>query len=559
MKLRLSHLPPLAAVASGSLLSLCYPGFDAGWAIWVWMVPLLLALWFPVKEKHKGRRGWRGFRLGYLAGLVFFLINLSWLSHIHIAACTLLPAFLALYFGIWGAFAATLGRPRFVDTPVDPENRDPWDTALLPAMQSTIAAALSAGAWCGLEWVRGWFLTGFGWNGLGVGLRHDAVMIQCADLVGVTGLAFIVVFVSSVAASVLLRLWREVKHGKLRPHFDFAIAVVLLVAAFFYGSGKLAQPPGKTIDLRVLLVQGGIPQDEKWDATAARKIYDKYYRMTNRYLQVADFDLVVWPESSLPFFLGETYNEDYLNDLLSIKDFELVLGLNERHLSDGYYNSIVALRGNTENARTYRKVQLVPFGEFVPLRETFPFLENIAQNAIGSDFLSGESTDPLPMSKPEPYQIIPLVCFEDTFGNLARKFVRDGEAQLIVNVTNDGWFGESAESEQHLANAMFRCIELRRPMARCANTGVTCLIDSSGSLYDRWTSPPAGERKVFDPSTGSTFIESSLPEEIRIPRNPPTTLYARFGDAFSIIGGAIALGVALAKLLVNLRMKRKQA
>ncbi len=562
---------PTAALGAGALLAMSFPGFDHGWLVWAWMPPLLWALWLPSRPPEPApRRALRGFALGYLAGLGFFLLNLSWLSHIHLSACTLLPAFLALYFGAWGAFAATVGRPGFIDAPAPAESDDPWEFAVRPAMQSIACAALNAGAWCGLEWVRGWFLTGFGWNGLGVALHDELVFAQCADLVGVTGLAFLVAFPGSILAAVLVRLRREIAVARLRPHYDFAAAVVLLVAAFFYGSGKLSARPGETIGIRTLLVQGGVPQTDKVETMSAandaerrvlyrdaiQAIYDHYYKQTNEFLQFADFDLVIWPESSLPYSLGDPHNRDYLDDLLAVKDFELVLGLNERVPTRGDYNSIVALRGDSASARTYRKVHLVPFGEYVPLRDRFPFLEKIASNALGKDFLAGETTAPLPMTKPEPYGIIPLVCFEDTFGDLARRFVRDGEPQLIVNVTNDGWFGESAASAQHFANARFRCIELRRPMARCANTGFTCIIDSAGSLHDRWGRSPDSPPRLFTDREGSTFGVGRLADEIQISRNPPTTLYARIGDAFSISLGSLALAAAALQALRRLKRRR---
>ncbi len=549
MSFRHTLLPPLAAAASGALLSLCFPGFGLGGLVWVWMAPLLLALWFPRPGVGGRRRALRGFGLGYLAGLAFFVINLSWLYHnheIHFAASFALQAYLALYFGLWGAFAATAGRPRFVDEPVDPASRDPWEYAIRPALQSVAAAAANAGAWCGLEWLRGWLLSGFGWNGLGVALHEDLVMVQVADLVGVIGVAFMPAFCACVAAGVLLRLTRELRGGRLRAHLDFAAAVLLVVGAFYYGTGKLSERPEETVDVRILLVQGGVPQDDKWDAAAAREIYDRYWRMTTRYLEHAEFDLVVWPESSLPYSLHDPYNAGYLDRLLAVGDFELLLGLNEEVPGEGIFNSIVALRGEAASARSYRKIHLVPFGEFVPFREQLPFLEDLVPSALGVDFQPGTSAEPLSMAKPEPYGVIPLVCFEDTVGRLARRFVRPGP-QLIVNVTNDAWFGHSAASEQHLANALFRCIELRRPMARCANTGVTCLIDSAGSLYDRWVSPPGGVRKVLDPDSGSTFIEAALPESVSIPGGPPTTFYARFGDVFTLAATALALGIAVVR------------
>ncbi len=529
-----------ACLTAGILLALCYPGFNCGALVWVWMLPLFAALWLPKPGISRRKRLFRGFVLGYLAGLSFFLINLSWLHHIHFAAATLLPAFLALYFGAWGAFAGSTGRPEFAHSPVNSSLGNSRATLIRPALQSCYVALLNGGAWCGLEWLRGWVLSGFGWNGLGVALHENLILIQLADIVGVTGLAFLIVFCSSVSAAVILRICRELRRGRLRAHLDFAIAVSLVCGAFFYGTLKLSNPPGESIEVRVLLVQGGVAQDEKWDAGNAKAIYDKYRKMTLRYTTLADFDLVIWPESSLPFSLNDKFNEIYLNELLSTKDFELVLGINENVIDEGVFNSIVALRGNVSTPRTYRKIHLVPFGEFVPFRDTLPFLDKIASSEIGIDFDRGKIAEPILMEKPQPYSIIPLVCFEDTFGNLARRFVRNSP-QLIVNVTNDGWFGHSAASAQHLANAMFRCIELRRPMARAANTGITCLVDSCGSLYDRWAEDQGGKRQVMDPSTGNTFIEESLPELISVPVNPPRTLYAKVGDTFSISLGLLSL------------------
>ena len=498
------------------------------------------------------KRAARGASIGYLAGLSFFLINLSWLHHIHLAACTLLPAFLAIYFAIWGAFAATIGRPSFFDTK---DTDDPLATkGSIPkhSLESLRCAFLNGSAWCGLEWIRGWFLTGFPWNGLGVGLKNDLTMIQIADIIGVTGLSFVIVFCSSVSTSLIFRITKEIKTRRLKAHPDFIVGFIIITSIFLYGTYRLTKGKENHIEVSVLLVQGGIDQAEKWDADSAQKIYKRYWDLTTPYLTIenANFDLVVWPESSLPYALHDKETQTYLNNILSVDDYELVLGLNENIPQEGIYNSIVVLRGNTSDAKTYRKMHLVPFGEYVPFRSEVPFLEKLASSAIGVDFTPGKKAEPVKMNLPEPYSIIPLVCFEDTFGNLARQFIKD-EPQLIVNVTNDGWFGKSAASEQHYANAMFRCIELRRPMIRSANTGISCIIDSTGTLHDRWASSPGGKRMIYGETEKDTFITASLPELIRIPREPEKTLYAKIGDSFSIILGTISL-IALA---LNVRRK----
>ncbi len=463
-----------------------------------------------------------------------------------------MPAFLAIYFAIWGAFAATIGRPSFFDTK---DTDDPLATkGSIPkhSLESLRCAFLNGSAWCGLEWIRGWFLTGFPWNGLGVGLKNDLTMIQIADIIGVTGLSFVIVFCSSVSTSLIFRITKEIKTRHLKAHPDFIVGIIIIASIFLYGTYRLTKGKENHIEVSVLLVQGGIDQAEKWDADSAQKIYKRYWDLTTPYLTIenANFDLVVWPESSLPYALHDKETQTYLNNILSVDDYELVLGLNENIPQEGIYNSIVVLRGNTSDAKTYRKMHLVPFGEYVPFRSEVPFLEKLASSAIGVDFTPGKKAEPVKMNLPEPYSIIPLVCFEDTFGNLARQFIKD-EPQLIVNVTNDGWFGKSAASEQHYANAMFRCIELRRPMIRSANTGISCIIDSTGNLHDRWASSPGGKRMIYGETEKDTFITASLPELIRIPREPEKTLYAKIGDSFSIILGTISL-IALA---LNVRRK----
>ena len=505
-------------------------------------MPLLLALW---TLKSKKRKYLRGFGLGYLSGLIFFLINLSWLHHIHFIACLLLSFFLAGYFAIWGGFAATIGVPK----------KDVSTLAESNSYFSLKAAFLNGSAWCGLEWVRGWLLTGFPWNGLGVGLANDLVMVQTADIIGVTGISFILIFCSTIITSLLLRLPYEIRNSSLKAHPDFIVGVTLIIIIFFYGTHRLTElSEDEEIEIRTLLVQGGINQDEKWNPESAKKIYKRYWDMTTPYLklQEANFDLVVWPESSLPYSLHDRQTQTYLNKILSIDDYELVLGLNERIPQEGIYNSIIKLRNNSTNYSSYRKTHLVPFGEYVPFRKSIPFIEKIAANSLGVDFQPGDKLYPLDMELPEPYQIIPLVCFEDTFGSLAREFISKSP-QLIINVTNDGWFKQSAASEQHFINSIFRCIELRRPMIRCANTGMSCLIDDCGSLYDRSLRLQGAERLIYGKERSNTFITGTLPETIRIKKTPKITLYARFGDSFSISLGMIALLTLCLRIFKTLR------
>jgi apolipoprotein N-acyltransferase len=542
----LQYWPYLAAPLGGALLSLCYPPFDYSGFIWAFLIPLFAALWSaPAKPKHPILRG---SILGYLFGLAFFGINLSWISEVHPAAICI-AFYLALYPAVFGCIASTLGRPR--DEQLCPTgSTHKWPTTFAVARTTIRVSLINAAAWTGLEYLRGILFTGFGWNGLGVAF-HDELLVlaQPADIIGVTGLSFMIVFVGTTFAATLRRLQLEIHNATMRPHLDFAAAVAMIIAFFFYGIAKTTQKPAEDpIVVKTLLVQANIPQEEKWDQAYIKEIYDSYEKLTVPVVASSPLDLVIWPESALPleYYYNGNYHETYFNRLLAENDYTLIFGTNENAISEGYFNSIMTMRGNTDSRQSYRKIHLVPFGEYVPFRGKIKPL-NFLEDIIGGDFDRGTSTDPLPLTKPEPFSVIPTICFEDTIGRLTRKFVRS-EPQLIVNCTNDGWFGQSACSRQHMANAKFRCIELRRPMARAANTGVTCVIDETGSLDDR-RQGGYEPRIIREGGAGSSsFVQGFMSTRIALDRNPPITFYAKHGDLFSILCG---LGAALAVVVTS--------
>jgi apolipoprotein N-acyltransferase len=262
-------------------------------------------------------------------------------------------------------------------------------------------------------------------------------------------------------------------------------------------------------------------------------MYEQLAQLTRMHAEARNgestIDLVIWPESALPvdifdghhmFAPGE--NANYLNSLLSSGDFSILTGTEVRRKNGADHNSVALMRGHLDDqfstVQFYHKVNLVAFGEYLPLRNIPPF--SFLKGVLPGDFVPGTSTEPLRLAKPQ-VDIIPLICFEDTVGRLARRFIRDAP-QILVNVTNDGWFLESAETEVHLANAKFRSIELRRPMCRAANTGISCFIDTMGRVTSQ----------LSNPETGSTFVDGCLRGEVLVPAKPEMTLYARYGDWF---------------------------
>lgn len=561
------------------MLSLAYPRLNLTVVVWLWMLPLLFAVW-----SLRGRKlGLRGFGLGWLAGVAFFAINLSWLWEVSGLGAIAVGLYLATYWGLWGWFAARWGNPLIALASESGDDAGHWKAAA----RSLRFAFMNAAVWVGLEWLRGWVFTGFGWNGVGAAFHDTPTLAQAADLFGVTGLSFVPVFLQCVMLQTGWRLAREARSGKFRPHWDFGIAVTLLAATFFYGVWRLRSERNRpAVELDLLMIQRNIPQDIKWNPLSADEIYSGYSEATDAALaaleaenqraaenaltegrQLAELrypDLVLWPESALPYpmwyledggYPADQINIDFVSrQVIGERGFGFIVGVNERELEllpngelvtkdgGGLYNSIVLFPESMDGISSYRKVHLVPFGEYIPLREQIPLFERAFQFSAGADFggnfRRGQSTDPLTVDiDGEAVGIIPAVCFEDTVGRLMRKFVRSGP-QFLVNLTNDGWFGESAEAEQHLANARFRCIELRRPMVRAANTGVSCLIDTTGSSGRSGDSGAARELRGED---GTPFVEGHLFGRLRVPREPTTTLYAVVGDVPVVVMGVLGL------------------
>ncbi|NNE90062.1 MAG: apolipoprotein N-acyltransferase [Verrucomicrobiales bacterium] len=576
--------PWAASLISGILLAFCYPRFDAANLIWLWQTPLLAALWFSKPGKSKTHRWRRGFLLGFIAGLGFFLISLFWLWEMRkvaesfwagLAAWLALPGYLALYFGAFGAFAATIGRWKPDFDEVEKSGEKSKLNLFGPSLAVLKIAILNGAAWCGLEWMRGVFLTGFSWNGLGVALHETIVLTQIADIIGVTGLSFFIVFVNCIALATATRLFREFRERKrMRPHLDFAAGVGTIMALFLYGLGKINDVPEKTVDIRAAIIQLNTSIEDKFsgDHDTIRDTLFAYRDLTHGYVASGQIDLVIWPETAIPLRFTYQNCQQYFNEMvLPVADFNLITGIEEENFGadpedEEIFNSAVLMRGSTADYQSHKKVHLVPFGEFIPFRKApLPVFDWMFGGIVPVDFSAGTSFEPLKMETlaGEEIGIAPLICFEDTMGDLTRKFVRPGP-QLLVNVTNDGWFYDSPQSQQHLANAVFRCIETRRPMARAANTGVSAFIDERGSLYDRYSGEiPDNEaerrrnrRIIQDDRTGNTYILGAMSHELKIPAEPPITFYAQHGDLFSKVAGILALAAILFHAGGRLRQRK---
>ena len=544
---------------SGALAVSCFAPFEQGWACWIALTPLLAAVWFSGAGSK--RRWLRDLLLGYVAGVVFFWGVFSWLHTVTVPGLVLVGLYMGVYFAIWSWFAGlvrpesparaekkktpTAQRSAFnlelekEDLPDEPpEARSPW----LSSLHNLWLAFILAAAWTALEWVRSWMFSGWGWNGLGVALHNILPLIQVAEFTGVAGLTFLVVFGNVIAIATVRRFMIETKVRRRRPHYDFTLTMATIVGLCGYGIGQL-RVERETVPLRVAAVQANVPRDEKFNAEFQAKTFAQFDRLTRLALaSQPPLQLIVWPESSTPApVLLDKENYRFVMDLSASIKTDLLLGTIDADKT-GDYNAALLVSNGGENIQVYRKLHLVPFGEYVPGRHTVPLLARIVGDQVPADFTRGKEPVVFRLTN-EKVRIAPLICFEDTLGELTRQFVLRG-ANLLANVTNDGWFLRSAGSRQHLENALFRCIETRRPMLRAANTGVTCFVNHFGRVT----------QTLLD-ARGSQFTEGVLTGTLSIPVDGEMTFYTRHGELFAKVCGGLTILFLLIRLPFLVRRK----
>src|SRR5215831_8775225 len=458
--------PWLAAICSGLLYAGCFAPFNLTWFCWIALTPLIAAIWFSGRQS---RHPWlRNLLLGYVAGLTFFWAVFFWLTTVTILGWFVLEFYMAIYFAIWALFCGLL-RPRLPNRRSVAASK--WDQML--AQARTVAAPaqspwtkstnnlrlalLLAAAWTTVEWLRGWVFSGFGWNGLGVALHENWPLIQIAELTGVAGLSFMVAFANVIVITTAYRLIVEARTHVMRPHFDFTVTMAAIVGVLVFGI-RAGQVSPLTKPLRVAAVQANVPQNQKFDPQFTRRIFDQFRRFSKIALRSnPPPDLLVWPESSMPGpVLADEQSRKFVMDLAASSETDLLLGTIDVD-NQSVYNAAILIAEGGDRIQVYRKVHLVPFGEFVPGRHTVPLLAQIVGDQVPGDFKGGNEYTVFTLTDSNTH-VAPLICFEDTIGELTRQFILPNEtspgANLLVDMTNDGWFERSAGSHQHLANAI---------------------------------------------------------------------------------------------------------
>ncbi|KPJ99792.1 MAG: hypothetical protein AMJ60_03775 [Desulfobacterales bacterium SG8_35] len=477
-------LPVWLSLGTGILLFLSFPGAVGLWPLaWVALVPLLLA----VRDVGPGVAA----RLGLMAGMVHYVSLLYWIVIVlgkygnlplwlSIPALLLLSLYMSCYLALFCAIISRVWKER--------EILVVWVGPLL---------------WVGLDFVRSFLFSGFPWQDLGYSQYKALLLIQTADLTGHFGITFHIVLVNSVTALFLV-LWFANRSAdqaaqplltvRLRRAWFYAILPALCMILGVLGYNLLryrqvSQVIAGSSTMKIAVVQGNIEQDQKWSPSMRLETIDRYTRLSEQAISGKDGPpaLLVWPETALPFLINDNpYFRRLKKVLITKQKIWLLAGapfykeVGEKKMQQERevlsYNSAYLFTPAGEISGRYDKQHLVPFGEYVPLNEYLPLPGPLVEN-IGN-FTSGKPGQPLPC---RDAAIGVLICFESIFPALARDWTSSG-ANLLVNITNDAWFGRSSAPWQHLSMSVFRAVENRRSLVRSANTGVSAAVDPLGRI-----------------------------------------------------------------------------
>jgi apolipoprotein N-acyltransferase len=495
------------------LLVLSFPKFGHGAVAWVALAPLLVAL--------AGASGWRALRLGYVTGAVSSLGLLYWTALVvvqygglSLPVGALVMVALCLAFSV---FHALFG----------------WATARFVSAFGTAGLLGAPFAWVALEYARAHTFFEFPWCLLGYSQHAQLPFIQVAALTAVYGVSFLLSASSSLLALAAVErrpAWRRAA---------LAGVALLVLGGWAYGSWQMERPVHETGRIRVGLVQGGIRQEDKW-------LPENAWSNVGRHLELSEqaaargARLVVWPESAVPFLYDEEPElAALLRGLVERRGLYLFFGNDDRERQTSGRGRIFVgaklLSPAGALVARYRKMQLVPFGEYVPLHALFTFGGRFAAKLVQevSDFTPG---DEAVTGTVDGHVIGGYICYEAIFPELVRQFPAEG-AELLVNITNDAWYGTTSAPYQHLAMAAFRAVENRRYMVRAANTGITAVVDPRGRVLEA--------TRLFD----TTVLVREVPLVAE------TTFYARHGALFAQACSALALALLVATARARRRVE----
>jgi apolipoprotein N-acyltransferase len=490
----------ILALISGGLLALSFPRYGHPLLAWISLAPVIVAV-FETGTRPALFRRTRGFALGFVTGLAYFGGTVYWTGTVvsqfgglpapaGVFVAAILVAYLALFPAL---FTLCLS----------------W----LAARYGSRAVLLAPAVWVTSELARTYFWSGFPWLLLGYSQTTVLPIAQFASVVGVFGMSALVALAGTALAYIVIS-------RSSASFLTFGVTAAALVSITIWGSRRLEAneliSQGRPV--RVALIQGNIPQDQKWDERQADNIRNTYLAMTREAAEKGA-QLVIWPESSTPLpFMDDKAGGERIRGVIRDTGIELLLGSDQvDHATKLYYNAAFLVRRDGTVAGVYQKMHLVPFGEFVPLQQLLFFVAPLVEQVGG--FTAGREMVSLPTSEGP---ISTAICYEIVFPRLVGESVSRG-SQLLTTITNDAWYGHSSAPYQHFLQASMRAIEQGRYLARAANTGISGFVDPYGRVLQQ----------------SEIFERAILVGEVRMLEG--RTIYGRIGDLVAYICAALTV------------------
>lgn len=465
---------------SGMMLALSFP--KPGWSFlaWIGLVPLFLVL-----EKCKP---FHGFLAGFFCGIFFFAVLIYWMARFGYTPWIALSLWMSCFWGLFGWLLSISSKKR----------NSIFFRLLLPSC-----------FWIGLEWLRSQFAVGFPWGILGYSQTSHLPIIQISSLIGVYGVSFLIVMVNSGIAELLSS--DRVSYSRRILPFTISLGLVLLVSLvgrFNIQNEQNQAPNGKSVS--VTLLQGDNEDDLHmvWTPQRSLQTVKNYCSVCSK----SNSSLLIWPETAVPGYLLANAEQLRLMTQMTQKTHSSLLAGGSFFDEKGrMYNSAFLFSPNGFLLGRYDKVHLVPFGEYVPWRDKTDFFKRWPIQ--DSDYTSGKAFRVL--SFPQG-RVGVSICFESAFPEISRAFVRNG-AQVLVVITNDGWFGKTSAAAQHAQFSIFRAAENHRNLIRSTTGGISMVIDPNGRVLD---SIDSSNRTIL---SGSIRLHNER------------TLYSKWGDLFAIL------------------------
>jgi apolipoprotein N-acyltransferase len=557
------------SLLSGLLMWLCFTPVNASPLAWLAPLPLLLLI------RIEERTSWMYTSI-YAGSLISQICMLQWMRlgdpTMYIAWCAL-SCYLAMYAVAFVAVSRVAVHR--------------WSLPLI---------AVGPIVWTGLEYVRAHLMTGFAWYFLGHSQYRWLELIQISDLVGAYGVSFIIVMSASALCLMVPHSWLirlrlvcastgplTASGLTLSQLIQVTVAFGLFVSALGYGyvrRGQAQFTPGP----RIALIQGNFVASLREESASHDDIYLTHLRLNSRAVR-EQAQIIIWPEGMFPWPMMVPSDDLTLDDLRELvptvkpemwhdntvrsvlveesqrSGAALIYGINSVEASRNniaQHNSAVFVRPDVGVAGRYDKMHLVPFGEYIPLAKVIPWLKSFSPYNDSSGLVAGTMPAVFEFGG---WRLAPVICFEDTVPHLVRDIVAAGSdsekgkpIDVLVNLTNDGWFHGSSELDQHLITAAFRAVECRTPLVRAVNTGISAVIDGDGAIRepevfidgDARKNPDKPPRTTSrDPKTGAWYKQLNAALVHTVPLDSRKSLYVRYGDWFAMLCATATLFVAM--------------